>query len=235
MVCRRVALVTALLAAASCTGAKKESSEAPNLERGALGATSGTAIEKTRGANDKADNKPIAPGPMAGSASANQTTTNAAREQTRADGIVGPTDNRAGSDFKSGFADEEKRDGAHEGKTKPVTATPTAKKSTGARVEIATLEGNPDPRLKSQIEAHLAELGACYDTARAKTPGLHGRLDLSFSVQGDGTIVAPMVASTSTTQDRTLGGCVVGIVAKLALDKVATPPIKGVLVIAFGQ
>jgi hypothetical protein len=231
MVSTRVALVTLVLAAARCAAnsAKESSSAAPT--GGAMNTESAPATQ---------DNS--TPGPATGSAAPTTPTKTPdpepARDQARANGIIGPSDNRVGSDFKSGFDDEPK--GGKKDGTATATPPPAEHRVAGAsaptvRVDIATLQGNPSGSLKSLAEDHLTELRACYDKARAKKADVKGRLDVSFSVNGEGTVIAPMVATTSTTKDRTLGSCVIGIVAKLKLDRVATPPIKGVLVFVFGE
>jgi len=237
MVSTRVALVTLVLAAAGCAAKREASSSAPS--------TGG--MDKSRAEIQRA------PGQTAGSAAPTPTTVPAdptpAREQARASGIVGPSD-ELGSDVKSGFNDEPKGGRGGDGKgsatpAKPAVdgrnvvggapSAPEPAKAPAVRVDIATLQGDPSGALKSLAEDHLTEIRACYDKARAKNAALKGRLDVSFSVNGEGTIIAPMVASTSTTKDRALGGCIVGIVAKLKLDRVPTPPIKGVLVFVFGE
>lgn len=235
MVSTRVALVTLVLAAGcAAKSAKETSSSAP----------SGGTTDKTETGRPPPTAEPHTPPVAPGDTPTPDP--NAAREAARANGFVGTTDNRVGSGFKSGFDEEPKGGrGSAAPTAKPQadnkriggggSVTPEPAKAPTLRVDIATLQGNPSGSLKSLAEDHLTELRACYDKARAKNADLKGRLDVSFSVNGEGTVIAPMVASTSTAKDRALGTCVIGIVAKLKLDRVATPPIKAVLVFVFGE
>ena len=71
----------------------------------------------------------------------------------------------------------------------------------------STLAAQPLPApsvkddIKSVVKAHTAEVYACYETALAKSPGLQGKITVSFNIEPSGQITSAAIQDSTLDHD----------------------------------
>lgn len=66
--------------------------------------------------------------------------------------------------------------------------------------------------VRATVQAHKAEVQACYEGALTQTPGLQGRLVVALSISASGQVISAEVAADSTAQHPALEACVLSAV-----------------------
>jgi hypothetical protein len=224
----RLALI-ACVVAAGC--AKKQ--EAAHSSRGADGAGSAAPVEQPRSPEPVvggSQTQPPPPPPDPG------TDTASAKDHSRSDAVLGPTNDSHAFDPIEGGSDKGGRDakkvkttGGGETANTPKTTPPPKDASKDVRVvSITAADGKPAPAAVDQtLRTHLSEVKACYD----KYPTITGTLALTFTVNGAGALTGATVKS-STVKKIELEACVIGVLQTLKLAKPLGAETKAVVTFA---
>lgn len=144
-----------------------------------------------------------------------------AKEEARAQGVLGPSNQGAFDDQGPDF--QAKGGGG-------VGSAPTGKLELGK----VWLAGQADgAAVTAALMKRHEELLACYQDVLGATPTLAGTLTLSFTLKPDGSL-ADVTVSSSTLKDESLATCIVDSAkaARLATPKGKTP-VKGSISLAF--
>jgi outer membrane biosynthesis protein TonB len=228
---RFTGVVVALALVAGCAAHKSKEMAEPNSATGG----------RERGANDTADEggggkqgtptpvttPPVLPPgggspdtakPLDPSANADP---NTAKQQARANGMLGNTDHFDDSPIKDTPEKNKGGNAKHSGESKVGGSTNQPVSGQNAQAQVAFQLDTPDAAVKTAIDAQRAAITGC---RKAGT----GVLEIAITVDAAGKVTSAKIAASSTFKDATTRDCVLAIVKKLELGKGAkiTAPLR---------
>jgi hypothetical protein len=141
-----------------------------------------------------------------------------AKEQARAQGVLGPS-NQGFGDTGEGGPDLQAKGGGG-------VAVPVGKLVLG-KVELASKGGGE--AVTAALTKRLEELEACYQDALGQTPMLAGSLTLAFTLKPDGSF-GDVAVQASALKDESLETCLTDSIKAAKLGKpIAKSPMKGTI------
>jgi len=163
----------------------------------------------------------------------------AAKEQARAQGVLGPSNQGAFGDKGEGGPDPQAKGGgaddtASRKREREEDGAPPVQAGAGpvgtlalGKVELAS-KGDGAP-ISAALTKRLEELQACYQDALGKTPTLAGALTFAFTLKPDGSF-GEVAVQTSALKDESLETCITDSIKSAKLGKpIAKAPVKGTI------